>query len=477
MQLGTPKERLQASLDEVVGLLQKHRVLETIIQRQEGSRKKLLEHLQHQQNLVELQTRCRRLHPADLAFILESLPLDDRALVWRQAPTALRGPVLVDVPDPVRESLIEVTDRGALVEALRTLPPDDLSFLEDKVSGDVWRDVSAALPAGELARLEEAVAFDEDSVGAVMAHDVAAVRDQWTVSEALTDLRSRAALPAHLDEVGVVDARNVLRGIVPMSTLLRQPVDAQVGADMITDPIVFTVGEPIEAAARAFERYGLVSAPVIDERGKFVGRVTAEIMIDYIRAAGDRAALAQAGLSREEDVFAPVLDSARNRWPWLMVNLCTAFLASRVIGAFEHTIGQLVALATLMPIVASIGGNTGNQTMTLVIRGLALERLQSATYGHLMRKELTVSLLNGLLWGSVMGLFALAIYHSAMLGLVMMAAVLLNLVIAAVVGVAVPIALQRAGRDPAQGASVLLTFVTDSMGFFLFLGLAQLFLL
>jgi magnesium transporter len=237
--------------------------------------------------------------------------------------------------------------------------------------------------------------------------------------------------------------------------------------------VVFAAEEPIDAAVRAFERYDVVSAPVIDDRGKLVGRLTSDAVIDCIRAEADRAVLAQAGLGRDEDLFAPVLDSARNRWPWLLLNLVTAFVASRVIGFFEHTIGQLVALAALMPVVASIGGNTGNQTVALVIRGLALNQLQKGTGRHLILKELKVSLLNGLLWGSIMGVCALAIYRSAMLGFVMMLAMLLNLIIAAVVGVMVPVALHRAGRDPARGASVLLTFVTDSMGFFLFLGLAR----
>src|SRR5262245_26284513 len=191
MQLGTPKERLQSSLDEVVGLLQKHRVLETFTHRQESTRRDLLEHLQHQQNLVELQTRCRKFHPADLAFVLESLPLEDRELVWRQAPASLRGPVLVDVPDPVRESLLEVTERSALIDALRTLPPDDLGYLEGRIPEDVWHEVSSVLPAGDRAELEAAAAFPEDSVGALMTRDVVAIREQLTIGEALADLRSR----------------------------------------------------------------------------------------------------------------------------------------------------------------------------------------------------------------------------------------------------------------------------------------------
>jgi magnesium transporter len=220
-----------------------------------------------------------------------------------------------------------------------------------------------------------------------------------------------------------------------------------------------------------------VTAPVVDERGKLLGRLTVDAVVDFIRAQSEIQALRSAGLAGEEDLFAPAWASARNRWLWLAVNLVTAFLASRVIGAFEETIAGLVALATLMPIVASIGGNTGNQTVALMIRGLSLDQITAANIRHLLRKELTVSVLNGLVWGGVVGLLASLLYRNLPLGGVMAGAVLLNLIVSALVGVAVPLALHRAGRDPAQGASVLLTFTTDSMGFFIFLALARAFLI
>ena len=228
---------------------------------------------------------------------------------------------------------------------------------------------------------------------------------------------------------------------------------------------------------KAFERYDLVSAPVVDERGKLIGRLTVDAAMDVMRQQADLQALRTAGLREDEDLFAAPLASARNRWPWLGINLVTAFIASRVIGQFEGTIDQLSALAALMPIVASIGGNTGNQTMAIVIRALAGDRVQTSAAAKLLRKELVVSLLNGTVWGLIVGLFAVIFYASAGLGAVMSGAVVLNLVVAAVAGVVIPLWLHAAGRDPAQGASVLLTFITDAMGFFLFLGLATLFLL
>jgi magnesium transporter len=245
---------------------------------------------------------------------------------------------------------------------------------------------------------------------------------------------------------------------------------------MTTDVVSFRPDDRAAEAAGAFERYDLLSAPVVDERGKLVGRLAVEDVLDFMRHQAEMDALKRAGLRGDEDIFASVWDSARNRWLWLLVNLVTAFAASRVIGLFEGTIHRLVALATLMPIVASVAGNTGNQTVALIVRALTLGQVTPASTPHLVRKELTVGLLNGTMWGVVVGLVAFALYGNLPLGAVMGVAVLLNLIVGAMIGIAVPLALHRSGRDPAQGASVLLTFTTDSMGFFIFLGLARLLL-
>src|SRR5581483_3067491 len=232
-----------------------------------------------------------------------------------------------------------------------------------------------------------------------------------------------------------------------------------------------------EDAASAVERYGLVSAPVAGEDGQLIGRLTVDTVVDHIRQRSAESQLAEAGLAEEEDVFAPVLNSFRNRWSWLAVNLVTAFIASRVIGVFEGSIEKLVALAALMPIVAGIGGNSGNQTITMIVRAVALGQVTLENAKQLIRKEITVSLVNGLVWGGVMGIVAMLLYKQASLGLVMVLAMTLNLVLAAVMGVLIPMTMLKIGRDPALGSSVLITAVTDSGGFFIFLGLATLFLL
>ncbi len=309
-----------------------------------------------------------------------------------------------------------------------------------------------------------------------MTHEFVTIRLDRQLGEVLNELRGRN-IPDHLDSLYVLDSRHSLLGVLPLTILLSAKKESTIQEILSTSPVVLSPYQRASDAAKAFERYDLLSAPVVDERNRLVGRVKVEAIMDFLRQQGDVEALKMAGLQGEEDIFASVWASARNRWFWLALNLVTAFLASRVIGMFEPTIAALLALATLMPIVASIGGNTGNQTVALIVRGLALRRLSKTHVLHLLLKELRVSMLNGLVWGGLMGFLTMFLYRNPALGIVMAAAMLLNLLVAALVGVCVPLLLEHLGYDPAQGSSVLLTFTTDSMGFFIFLGLASTFLM
>ncbi len=471
------RHRLEDSLRQIVKLLDKHRLVETMVDRDRASpRHDLIESLVHRQHLVELQLKLRSLHPADIAYVLEALPPDDRLLIWRQIQDDRGGEVLLEVSDAVRDALIEVLERPALVRVLGQLDADDLAELAEAVPGEVLAEVSQTLTARDRDWLQTTMAYPEDRVGHLMSQDVLTVRESQRVEQVLWLLRGRDDLPPNTDSLFVVDTRHQFRGVLPLRALLLNDPQVRVADLMLTDPVVFGVRDAAADAARAFERYDLVSAPVVNERGKLVGRLTVDAVMDYIREESEEDALNMAGLRGDEDLFAPIWHSARNRWLWLSVNLCTAFIASRVIGLFEETISQLVALATLMPIVAGIGGNSGNQTTALVVRGLALGEIRPENTWHLVCKELGVGLLNGLVWGATVGLFAYALYWNGPLGLVMAAAMLLNLLLAALVGVAIPLTLHRLGRDPALGSSVLLTFITDGMGFFIFLGLATVFL-
>jgi magnesium transporter len=269
----------------------------------------------------------------------------------------------------------------------------------------------------------------------------------------------------------------VLQGVLPIGRILVTDPDRLVIDLMLVDAVRLKPHDAAEQAAQAFERYDLVSAPVVDDHGQLVGRVTVAAVVDFIRDQSDSEMLNLAGLREDEDIFSSVWKSAQNRWTWLAINLVTAFIASRVIGIFEGSIEKLVALAALMPIVAGIGGNSGNQTITMIVRAMALGQIQRANAKALLTKELAISLLNGLVWGGIFGLFAMLLYHSWALGLVMMAAMTLNLLVAATFGVFIPMLMHRLGRDPAVGSSVLITAITDSGGFFIFLGLATLFLI
>jgi magnesium transporter len=303
------------------------------------------------------------------------------------------------------------------------------------------------------------------------------VRDDVTLEVVLRYLRRMDELPDHTDQLFVVDRDEAIRGVLPINRLIVTDPEVLVASVMNPEFISFSPDDKAQKAAQAFERYDLVSAPVVDQKNRLAGRVTVDAVVDFIREESEAELLGKVGLREEEDIFASVWKSAKNRWLWLAVNLCTAFFASRVIGVFEGTIEKLVALATLMPIVAGIAGNSGNQTTTLIIRALALGQVTPENARRMIVKELAISLLNGLVWGGVAGLFAWWLYDNVGLGVVMMGAMLLNLLVSALVGIVVPMAMQRMGRDPAIGSSVLLTFTTDSMGFFIFLGLATVFLL
>jgi magnesium transporter len=302
------------------------------------------------------------------------------------------------------------------------------------------------------------------------------VRDDVTLEAVTRYLRRLDELPGHTDQLFVVDRYQVLKGTLPLARLIVTDLDVDVARVTVRDGLRLDPEDAASEAASAFERYDLISAPVAERNGRLVGRLTVDAVVDHIRAKNAETQLAEAGLREEEDVFAPVLDSFKNRWAWLAINLVTAFIASRVIGIFEEAIMHLVALAALMPIVAGIGGNSGNQTITMIVRAIALGQIQPTYWWKLLGKELGVAALNGVVWGVMLGIIAWWLYDNIALGGVLALAMLLNLELAALMGVAIPWLRWKLGRDPAVGSSVLITACTDSGGFFIFLGLATVFL-
>ncbi len=425
---------------------------------------------------ARLRQQLDELHPADIAFILESLPLDDRLAVWQLIKADRDGEILLEVSDAVRESLIADMDRHEILAAAETLDADELADLVEDLPTAMLPELMAGLDAQQREQVQSALSYGDDQLGALMDFEMVTIREDVRLEVVLRYLRRFDELPAQTDKLFVINHDNLLTGVLPLHWLLVNSPDKMVSAVMAPDVNTFHPDDDAYQVAQAFERYDLVTAPVVDGRGHLIGRITIDAMVDVIREESESEALSRGGLREEEDIFASVWASLKNRWSWLAVNLVTAFIASRVIGLFEDSIQKLVALATLMPIVAGIGGNSGNQTITMIVRALALNQITAESAKRLWRKELTVSLLNGLMWGSVIGVVAWLLYDSASLGLVMTAAMTLNLLLAAFAGVGIPVLMTKFGRDPALGSSVLITAMTDSGGFFIFLGLATIFL-
>jgi magnesium transporter len=473
----TRQEDFAQHLREIKELFARHKRVEDLVHRQDMPRHDLVEQLVHKEHLAKLAKKLEQLHAADIAYILEALPLDERLLVWDLVKAERDGEILIELSDAVRESLIETMAPHELKAAAEQLDADELADLAPDLPSEVMEDVFRSLSTEEREQLRAAMSYDEDDVGALMDFDLVSVREDVSLEVVLRYLRLFDELPDQTDQLFVVDREDHLQGVLPINALLINDPDTEVARVMRKDALSLRPEDKAETAAQAFERYDLVSAPVVDADGILVGRVTIDAVLDYVRQEAEAEQLAQAGLKEEEDIFAPVIDSVKNRWAWLAINLVTAFIASRVIGAFEGSIEKLVALAALMPIVAGIGGNSGNQTITMIVRAIALGQIGQESERRLFRKELKVALINGLVWGGLLGIIAWWLYGDWRLGAVMTAAMTLNLGLAAAVGVSIPMALQKLGRDPAVGGSVMVTAVTDSGGFFIFLGLATLFLL
>lgn len=474
----TPHHRhLEHARAQVIELLSRQALELELLSRSENRKQDVVAQLVARQHQAALAQRLTNFHPADIAFVLESLAPEAREVAWGLVRPERRGAVLLEVSDVVRRSLVEHMAPEEISAVVRTLDSDDIADLVSSLPDEQRAAVLEHVDRADQAEVRSVLSFPEDSVGAMMDLDYIAVREDTTLEAVHRLLRRNKPLPPHSNEIIVVDRNNRLRGVLPLDKLLFEEPEEEVGQVMLTQPTYFFTDDRDRDAVDAFEKYDLISAPVVNLHKQVVGRITVDAVIDEINERAQNEGLRQVGLSEEdEDLFTPPMQSARKRWPWVALNLLTAFVASRVIDAFEPVIAQLVALATLMPIVASIGGNTGNQTMALVIRGLALNQMAPSQLRMMLLRELAIAGINGTVWGSALGAVTFALYHDWKLALVIGSAMLLELLLAATAGLVIPVALQRFGRDPIMGSSVMLTATTDSLGFFIFLGLASLFL-
>lgn len=429
-----------------------------------------------QQDLLTVREIINALHPAEIALQLESLPAEQRNIVWEQVDPSFDGDILLHVNDNLRATLIRDMESHELVAAAENLAVDDLADLLPEMPEDVIAQLLQGMDDQHRERLEAVRHYDENSAGGLMNVDTITIRADINLDVVLRYLRRLGQLPENTDSLMVVDREGIYLGLLPITMLLTHTPDQRVEELMVSQSDGILATAPAQEVATLFEHRDLISAPVIDEVGKLLGRITIDDVVDVIRDRADHDFMGMAGLNEEEDIFAPVVASSRRRAVWLGINLLTALLASWVIGLFDATIEQLVALAVLMPIVASMGGIAGSQTLTLVIRAQALGQISSSNAKQLLRKEIAVGLLNGLIWATVLAAVAGFWFGSASLGVVIGSAILLNLIVAALSGATIPLLLKKMGADPALAGSVVLTTVTDVFGFFAFLGLAALFL-
>ena len=467
---------LQTTLNEVLDLLNKKEVISNLIQRSETHRRDLVQTLVEKQQLTALKRKLKQLHPADIAFVLEALPFEQRQLIWNQLGNAERGAVLLELSDSVTESLIGKMEQEEIVNVAAHMDSNELAVLITHLPKDVVLDLMNAIDKKSRAEVQSSLSFPKHSVGSLMDFDMVSVRASFDIKTTLEFLRKNKMFPEKSDQLFVVNEKGLFEGVLPIKELILNDSDIKIAEVMNKEAFILRTDDSLKDAASAFERYDLITVPVVNLHGQLVGSLSVDRIVEYLDEFSQKERLSQVGLSEEEDLYAPVWKSAKNRWIWLGLNLGTAFIASRVIGLFENTIANIVALAALMPIIASIGGNTGNQTVALMVRGLAMNQVSKNNFRRFFMKEISISLVNGVLWGIVVALFALIVYGQFNLSLVMMGAMIINLLIAALAGVLIPITLEKLDRDPVMGSSVLLTAVTDSMGFFIFLGMATLYL-
>jgi magnesium transporter len=412
------------------------------------------------------------LHPADVADLLESLTPDHRVKTWLQVPDERGGFVLNEVQEAVRAQLIAITPKDRLVKLIKPLDIDDIADLVPDVPEHILSDVLYTVGQEARKGLGEVLSYPEDTAGGLMDLDVIAVREDVTLEVVTRFLRLRGTLPSNTDVLFLVDRDGLLKGVLPIGSLLIAPLSDSVADHVDPQPVFFKALDSEEEVASAFEKYNLISAPVVDDNMRLIGRITVDDVVDVIREIEGQMIMAGAGLRQDEDMFAPVAQSARSRAVWLGVNLMTALLGSWVIFQFEGTIQKMVALAVLMPIVASMGGNAGTQTLTLVIRGLSVGTINASNIRAVLRKEILVGVLNGFVWACAVALIAGLWFGDPQLGAVIALAMLANLVIAAFAGVFLPVFLEKLGIDPALAGGVALTTVTDVVGYFAVLGLA-----
>jgi magnesium transporter len=416
------------------------------------------------------------LHPAEVASLLESMRPSERQVLWELVAPDNEGDILLELNDEVRAGIIATMDDHEIVAAADGMELDDLADFLTDLPETITRQVMHSMDQQHQDRLQAVLGYPEDSAGGLMNPDAVTVRPDVSIEVVLRYLRLSGGVPEKTDALFVVNRDDLYLGTLPLTTLLTADPTAAVSEVMESNSVLLLADAPATEVAKQFSDRDLLSAAVVDSNGQLLGRITIDDVVDVIREQGDHSLMSMAGLDEDEDMFAPVFNSARRRAVWLGVNLATAFLAAWVVGLFQATLDKVVILAVLMPIVASMGGIAGSQTLTLIIRGIALGQVERSNARWLFNKEIMVGLLNGAMWAAMVALAVYLWFGDWRIGLIIGAALVINLVVAAISGVGVPLILRRLGIDPALAGSVVLTTLTDVIGFAAFLGLGTLIL-
>ena len=448
--------------------------------KQQAKKQTDLEELRERLNSGEMQpvrTLMGSLHPAELARLIESLPLEERTIVWEMVDTQLGGEILVEVSEEVRDGLIEGMQTQELIDAIEGIEVDDLADLIADLPETLTQEVLKSLGHQDRERLAQVLAYDEDTAGGLMNIDIVTVRPDVTIEVVMRHLRNQGKIPDGTDSIFVVDRNNKYQGALKLSRLLTNNPETPVAKIMSQDIEPIPADAPSEEVVWEFENRDLISAPVIDSDNRLVGRITVDDIVDVIRDEAEHSLMGAVGLDEEDDMFAPATKSAKRRALWLGINLLTVLLAVSVVDIFKTTIDQLVLLAVLMPIVPSMGGIAGTQSLTIMTRAIALGQIDKTNALGIFKKEILVGILNGFLWALVVSLFTYLWFKDWRIGSVIAGAMSINLIVAAAAGFGIPLILKRMGTDPALGGGVVLTTITDVVGYFSFLGLGAIFLL
>ena len=415
------------------------------------------------------------LHPSEIADILESVPGKEREELWDLIDAELEGDVLAHMQDAVRAEFLEHMRPDEVIDATKDLEADDVADILQDLPEDIAGTILQSMDEQNRQRLSSILTYPENTAGGLMNVDVVAIRADVPLDVVTRYLRLLGKIPEKTDNIMVVDRDNKYLGVLPLTELLIRDLETKVSQWVEEEPYVYVETSTTEVA-KTFEQRDLLSAAVVDDKGFLLGRITVDDVVDVIQKEAEQAVRSMAGLS-DEEMFSPIIASTKRRAVWLGINLLTAFLGAWVIGRFEDTIQQLVALAVLMPVVAGMGGIAGSQTLTIAIRGIALGQIAKTNVKPLLIKELSIGILNGIFWSCVVAIVVILWFGKLSLGVIIGASMIINLIIAALAGATIPIILKRYGIDPAIAGGVILTTVTDVVGFVTFLGLATIFLL